>query len=99
MTITENQGENALILSVEGKIDTLTSQEFQKVLLNSFQKSNNLVIDMKDVTYMSSAGLRAMILGQKTAGSKGGNLTITNVSEVVMDVFRMTGFDKILNIE
>ena len=98
MTISEKQNEDSLILSVEGKIDTLTSPEFQTVLLNSFQKSTNLVVDMKDVTYMSSAGLRAMILGQKTAGSKGGKLTITNVSETVMDVFRMTGFDKILNI-
>ena len=48
---------------------------------------------------MSSAGLRAILLGQKTAVSKGGSLKLIHVQEAVMSVFRITGFDKLLTIE
>ena len=66
MTIEEIKGEDRLQLNVEGKIDTLTSGEFQNVVLKSFQKDKNIVINMEKVDYISSAGLRALILGQKT---------------------------------
>ncbi|MBO5552027.1 MAG: STAS domain-containing protein [Lachnospiraceae bacterium] len=99
MTIEEIKSENSLQINVEGKIDTLTSPEFQDVVLKSFQKSNNIIINFDKVPYISSAGLRALILGQKTASSKGGNLTLINVQTGVYSVFKETGFDKILNIK
>ena len=98
MTIEEIKGEDRLQLNVEGKIDTLTSAQFQNAVLKSFQKDKNIVINMEKVDYISSAGLRALILGQKTATSKGGSMIVINTAPSVQDVFRVTGFDKVLTI-
>ena len=98
MTIEEVKNGNTLQLNVEGKIDTLNCQEFQDTILKTFQRTNDLIINMDNVAYVSSAGLRALILGQKTAVSKGGSLVIINASSSVKDVFRVTGFDKVLDI-
>ena len=49
--------------------------------------------------YISSAGLRALLIGQKTATSKGGSMKVTNVSDVVMNILELSGFAKILKIE
>ncbi len=98
MTIDEVKADGKLQLNISGKIDSLTSGEFQNVVLQSFQKSSNIIINMEDVSYISSAGLRALILGQKTASSKGGSLIVINASPSVKDVFRVTGFEKVLDI-
>lgn len=98
MYIEEIQSEGSLQLNVEGKIDSLSSKDFQDAVLKSFQKSNKIIINMEKVPYISSAALRALTLGQKTAESKGGNMIVMNVQPGVMDVFRTTGFDKLLTI-
>ncbi len=98
MTIEEFSEENYLRLSIEGKIDANSSQEFTNAILSSLQKTNSLVIDMENVVYLSSAGLRAFVLGQKTATSKGAGFSLINVQDPVKDIFRTTGFDKILKI-
>ena len=99
MNITEVKGESKLQLVVEGQVDTITAPELQQRILTSFQKTKEVVVDLQKVNYMSSAGLRAMLLGQKTAQSKGGRLVLINVQQTVMQVFEMSGFSKILNIE
>lgn len=98
MYIEEIKSGDTVQLNVEGKIDSITSPEFQEALLKSFQKGNQVVVNMEKVVYISSAALRAFTLGQKTAQSKGGRMTITNAPQSVMDVFKTTGFDKFLNI-
>ena len=90
--------EGMLQLNIEGKIEALTSDEFQTLVLRSFMKSNNVILNMEKVKYMSSAGLRALVLGQKTAQSKGGKLIIINLQDQVRDTFVVTGFDGILDI-
>ncbi|MCR5236190.1 MAG: STAS domain-containing protein [Lachnospiraceae bacterium] len=99
MFIEEIISEGSLQLNVEGKIDSITSKEFQDSVLKAFQRSNKIIINMDKVSYISSAALRALTLGQKTAESKGGRMTVINVQPSVMDVFRTTGFDKLLTIE
>ncbi len=98
MTIEEVKTESGIQLNVEGKIDSNTYAEFQSDILKAFQKTNNVVINLEKTMYISSAGLRALFLGQKTASSKGGAMKIINVNDSVMDVFRVTGFDKALDI-
>lgn len=90
---------NSLRLNIEGKIDTLTSREFQDTVLNSFRKYSDVTVNMEEVPYVSSAGLRVFLIGQKTAASKGGSFSILNVDQSVMDVFKATGFDKVLDIQ
>ena len=84
MQITEIKTEDCLELSVEGQVDTLTSPQLQERILTSFQKSQNIIINLGQVPYMSSTGLRALLLGQKTAQSKGGTMKVTNVQPTVM---------------
>jgi len=98
VTIEEIKGETSIQLSVDGQVDTITSPELQQKILTTFQKTKNVVLDLGHVGYMSSAGLRALLIGQKTATSKGGTLKVVNVQPAVMQVFNMSGFSKVLTI-
>jgi anti-anti-sigma factor len=99
MQVTETREGEVIQLSVEGRVDTTTAPDLQKQILDAFQKVRHVVIDFMNVEYISSAGLRALLLGQKTATSKGGSLKILNVNDAVKQVFDMSGFSKILTIE
>ena len=96
MTIDEHKEGDSLVLVLNGKVDVHSSDELTNVILRSFQKTNSLVIDMKDVPYVSSAGLRAFMLGQKTAMTKGAEFSLINVQDELKSIFHMTGFDKLL---
>lgn len=99
MQITETKGDDAIQLTVDGKVDTTTAPQLQQAILTAFQKSRNVVLNLEQVAYMSSAGLRALLLGTKTAASKGGSMKVIHVQETVMQVFEVTGFASILTIE
>jgi anti-anti-sigma factor len=99
MTVTEEFKEDKLVLSIEGRIETNTAPEFQNAVLGAFQKCSNVILDFEEVAYISSAGLRGLLLGQKTAQSKGGSMVLTNVNDAVMEVLKMTGFRSILTIQ
>ena len=99
MYIEEIRSGDTLQINVEGRIDSNTSNEFQETVLNSFQRCTNLVISMEKVSFISSACLRTLILGSKAATAKGGQMTVTGVTPEVMEVFRTTGMDSLLNIK
>ena len=99
MKITTQSTESEIRVSIEGRIDTNTSPELQNEIMKSFQKGKHIVLDFKEVAYISSAGLRALLLGQKSAIAKGGSMKIINASKVVKEVFEITGFEQILTIE
>ncbi len=86
-------------LNIEGRVDATNAGEFQTAVLNAFQKGTNVIIDMKDLVYISSAGLRALLIGQKTAKSKNGSQKLINVCPLVKNIFKMTGFADVLIIE
>lgn len=99
MNITEKIIENGMELMLDGKIDKITAPQVQSAILTAFQKCSNLTVNFSKVAYVSSAGLRALLMGQKTAASKGGTMKVTGVSEEVLSVFKLTGFDKVLTID
>lgn len=90
--------DNKAIVKVFGRIDTITSESFrtetQKV---DFSKINEMAIDFKNVEYISSAGLRELLILRKKF-SNGDNFKIINVNDAVMEIFKVTGFDSIMNI-
>jgi len=86
-------------LMVEGRVDTNTSPQLQSAILSAFQKKKDVVVDFLNVPAISSAGLRALLIGQKTAESKKGSMKLTNVSDLVMKVLEISGFTQILKIE
>lgn len=98
MTITETKGEDLIQLVVEGNVDTNTAPQLQTRILLAFQKGKTVVLEMSKCPYMSSAGLRALLIGQKTATSKGGALKLVNVQPTVKDVFEVSGFANILTV-
>ena len=87
---------NKLTVSPVGRLDTVTSPEFEKKIGELLSGITDLVLDMKDLVYISSAGLRVLLSTQKKAK---GVMKLTNVCELVMEVFEMTGFADILVIE
>lgn len=98
MTITKQQNGTDVTLSIDGRVDTNTSPELQKAILEAFQSAKNLTLDLEKTAYVSSAGLRAFLIGQKTAISKGGAMVLTHVAPAVMNVLQMVGFADILTI-
>lgn len=99
MNISETRSGEVIQLKIDGRVDTTTSPQLQNAILQAFQKGNKLVLDFSGVEYVSSAGLRALLIGQKTANSKGGSMTLVQVADAVLQVFKMSGFSGILHIE
>lgn len=98
MNVTKKQNGSELLLEVEGSIDSLTAPEFNQIINDSLNGITSLILDFKGVDYISSAGLRVLLVACK-AMSNQGNMVVRNVNSNVMDVFSMTGFDNILTIQ
>lgn len=98
MNINKNQNGTALEIALEGRLDTMTAPELEVELNNSLQNADSLVLDFGKLEYISSAGLRVLLSAHKAMSNKGG-MKVTNVNEIVREVFEVTGFADILTIE
>lgn len=98
MEIAKLVSGDTLTLSLKGRLDTLTSPELDETIAKSIDNVAHLVIDLKDVVYVSSAGLRVILSAQKTMVKKG-DMVVTNVNPEIMAIFEMTGFSEILTIK
>lgn len=98
MEISKVKENDKLTVAVSGRVDTVTSREFDSFIEENIQGINELVLDLKDMSYTSSAGLRVILKTHKAMSSKGG-LKIINVQSDVMEIFDITGFSDILDIE
>ena len=98
MVINVHKEGEKLVLSPEGRIDTVTAPEFSKAIEDNIDGIKELVIDFEKLEYISSAGLRVLLTTQKNM-SKVGSMKLIHVSDVIMDVFNITGFVDILTIE
>ena len=98
MTIDIKINANETIVKLVGRLDTVTSPELEKAIENDIGNTKNLVLDIKDVEYISSAGLRIILAAQKKM-NKLGSMKVINVCPDVMEVFELTGFADILSIE
>ncbi len=86
----------SLVLTVEGRIDSITSMQLKSEITKATQNIDELIFDFKDLLYISSAGLRVLLETHKNAAEKGIAVKIANASPSVMKVFEISGFDKIL---
>ncbi len=87
-----------LTVEINGRLDTLTAPDLESQLEPQLKGIKELVIDLKELEYISSAGLRVLMCLVKIMKEQG-EMKVINPNEVVMDVFSLTGFDSILNIE
>ena len=98
MNIQVNKDGDKLVISPEGRIDTVTAPEFSKSIDDNIEGVKELVLDFGKLEYISSAGLRVLLTAQKNM-AKVGKMKLTNVGDVIMDVLNITGFVDILTIE
>lgn len=98
MQINYNKEAEKLTVAPEGRLDTMTATEFEKRVGELLDGVTDFVLDMAKVEYVSSAGLRVILKVQKVMFSQG-KMKLIGVNESVMEVFEITGFSDILNIE
>lgn len=98
MTITKKSQGAALVIVLEGRLDTSTAPELEAELNASLDGVTDLTLDLARLLYLSSAGLR-VILGAQKRMNKQGSMTVTHVCEEIMEVFEITGFVDILDIK
>lgn len=98
MEIKKQQNGTALMMAVIGRLDTTTAPQLEEAVNASVEGITELVFDFEKVEYISSAGLRVILMTQKIM-NKQGSLKIVHVSDEVMEVFEITGFSDILTIE
>ena len=96
MEIKSTKEGTRLTIAVSGRVDTVTAPELAAAL--TFGDATCVVIDIANVPYMSSAGLRLLLSAHQTMHGNGGELQIANVQAAVREVLDITGFSDILNI-
>ena len=98
MEISINHGAD-LVISLQGRLDTVTSVEFTDALAKEEIKEAKVIIDMKELEYISSAGLRALLALKKNLASQNKELEIHNLNPVCQEVFKVTGFNNVLTVK
>lgn len=93
---TESGGR--ITLTPDGRLDATTAPRLQDALLPAFGEAKEIELDFSKLAYISSAGLRVLLLGQKEAKKTGGSMTLRGVSADIMEVLEMTGFADMLNL-
>ena len=98
MIINKTLEQETLFFAPVGRLDTTTATEFERAVEASLDGVRELVLDLKGVEYVSSAGLRVILKAQKLINAKG-SMKVVGVNSMVMEVFDITGFADILTIE
>ena len=98
MTINKTKEDAKLTVALEGRLDTVTAPQLEGELRSAVDGVTELVFDLDALDYVSSAGLRVLLATQKVM-NKQGEMVIRNVKPEIMEIFEVTGFVNILNIE
>ncbi|MCI8326177.1 MAG: STAS domain-containing protein [Lachnospiraceae bacterium] len=97
---TETYQEDTLVIELNGRLDAMTSEGFQKLLLEKINETKgDLILDCSGLEFVSSAGLRTFLTTQKALSARGSQLRLVHAGDAIMKVLAMTGFDKFLKVE
>lgn len=99
MKINKKAEGDKLTVSLEGRLDTTTAPELEGELKGTLEGVKELIIDLKGIEYISSAGLRVLLSAHKSMSAAGGSMVIKGANEEIMEIFDVTGFIDILKIE
>lgn len=99
MNISRNETDEKITIFLEGRLDKLSSPILEEEMKKEVAKKKDIVIDFKNLEYISSAGLRILIASEKELKAIGKTMEIINVNEDVMSILSVTGFIYILNIK
>ena len=86
------------IFALDGRLDSTSAFELENQVKSSIGGVKTLVFDLKDLAYISSAGLRVLLSAQKTMNGQG-EMLVVNVQDDVMEIFELTGYSDILDIQ
>ena len=98
MNISIDKDNGLTVMKISGRLDTTTAPELENAINGEGEALTNLILDFKEVNYISSAGLRVLLTAQKKMNVQG-SMELINVNEDVMDILEMTGFADILEIK
>lgn len=99
MNITKTYNDKELTIEIEERIDTVTAPTFETEINDEIGNFDSLILDFTNLEYISSAGLRVLIATQKKLKPEGIPMVIKNANDTISEIFKMSGFDKILKIE
>lgn len=98
LTITKKSEDNAIILQLSGRLDTDTAPELDDEIADIPELATNLVLDMDDLEYVASSGLRVLLMASKKMRTRGGDCTMINVPDLILEVFDMTGLTDVFTV-
>jgi anti-sigma B factor antagonist len=98
MNIEQKKDGKALVLALEGRLDTVTAPELETALKDALADTEELTFDFEKLDYISSAGLRVLLSAQKTMNRQG-TMKVIHANEMILEIFEVTGFSDILTIE
>ncbi|MCR5623972.1 MAG: STAS domain-containing protein [Lachnospiraceae bacterium] len=101
MNIIKTANGDQLTIAIEGRLDTTTAPQLESELKASLDGVKSLIIDLGQLDYISSAGLRVLLFAQKTMNKQGSDnpMVVKNSNAAIMEIFEVTGFSDILTIE
>ena len=98
MTINETQNDTTMIFQIEGRLDTNTAPQLEARIRDSLQTCKKLILDLHAVEYISSSGLRVVLLAHKLLEGIGGKMSVKNPSEFCKQVLAATGMESVLSV-
>lgn len=98
MEIKSIEEQGRIILEVSGRIDTTTAGSFEKQVLPYLQSGSELVLDCDQVEYISSAGLRSLLILAKVASARDSRIVLCRLSGLVREVLEISGFDSFFEV-
>ncbi len=99
MDLTTERSENVVCVDVKGRIDGSTAVAFEESVRNALEESDRaMIMDFRELAYISSAGLRVILLTAKSLQSQDAKLVLCSLSDQIREVFKISGFDKLLPI-
>ncbi len=99
MTITKEKNGDVLTVAIDGELTLKTAPELAEELSDELDSIKELIIDLKDCGYTSSAGLRVLLNSYQVLDDNGGKMVLKNVNKVFMDILESTGFLDFLEVE
>lgn len=99
MEATFDKNANSLTVAVTGSIDTVTAPQLDSLLQENWDGVTELIMDFAEVDYISSAGLRVILMANQQMEECDGSMTVRNINEDIREIFEMTGFDSLLDLE
>jgi len=99
MNVRETENNSTAILALEGRLDSTTSEAFEQQLMSKIDAgSNKIVVDLGSLDYISSAGLRVLLMAAKRLNTEGGAFALCRLNEPIRQVFEISGFLSILTV-